>query len=236
MMQTIQIWSENISSVAYVLVMWWLIIAMIRRRPYLPQAEQRLARLFIWGLAILVLGDTGHVGFRTFGYLTGDLGRTIPIFGTRFTLVGLGLFTTSFTITLFYVAMLMIWRERFNGRYGWLGIVLFCVAVVRIVFILLPINEWYSIAAPRPWAIYRNIPLVVLGLGVAYLILRDARAAADRTFTWIGVTILFSYACYVPVVLFVDDVPVLGMLMIFKSLAYVVIAWIAYANVFREAR
>jgi hypothetical protein len=184
----------------------------------------------------LVLGDTWHVGFRTFGYVTGDLGRTIPIFGTRFTLVGLGLFTTSFTITLFYVMMVVIWRERFDGRYGWLGMVLFLAAVVRIVLVLLPMNEWHSIAAPRPWAIYRNVPLVVLGLGVAYLILRDARAAADRAFTWIGVTILFSYACYVPVVLFVDDVPVLGMLMIFKSLAYVVIAWIAYANVFREVK
>jgi hypothetical protein len=65
------------------------------------------------------------------------------------------------------------------------------------------------------------------------LIFRDAAATKDRVFQWVGVSILVSYAFYTPVILFVQQVPVIGMLMIPKTMAYVAIAWIAYANLFR---
>jgi hypothetical protein len=75
--------------------------------------------------------------------------------------------------------------------------------------------------------------LTILGLGVAYLILRDARRAQDRAFTWIGLMILVSYALYIPVILFVQQVPIIGMLMIPKTMAYVAIGFIAYLNLYR---
>jgi hypothetical protein len=73
---------------------------------------------------------------------------------------------------------------------------------------------------------------MILGLGVAYLILRDATRLRDRTFRWIGVSILVSYACYLPVILFVQQAPALGMLMIPKTLAYLAIGWLAYVDLF----
>jgi hypothetical protein len=66
------------------------------------------------------------------------------------------------------------------------------------------------------------------GVGVAFLILRDARATRDRTFLWIGAMTLISYACYIPVVFFVQRISALGMLMIPKTLAYLVIGFLAY--------
>jgi hypothetical protein len=69
-------------------------------------------------------------------------------------------------------------------------------------------------------------------LGVAYLILRDAREAGDRAFTWIGIMVLVSYACYIPVILFVQQVLTIGMLMIPKTMAYVALGFIAYANLY----
>ena len=45
--------------------------------------------------------------------------------------------------------------------------------------------------------------------------------------------VLFSYACYIPVILFVQQVPVIGMLMIPKTVAYVVIGFLAYNDLFR---
>jgi hypothetical protein len=87
---------------------------------------------------------------------------------------------------------------------------------------------------PQPWSLIRNAPLTLLGLGVAYLILRDARATHDTTFLWIGRMILVSYACYLPVVLFVQRMPLLGMLMIPKTLAYVAIAVIAYRGLYTQ--
>jgi hypothetical protein len=44
--------------------------------------------------------------------------------------------------------------------------------------------------------------------------------------------ILVSYAFYAPVILFVQQVPAIGMLMIPKTLAYVAIAAIAYQSIF----
>ena len=81
---------------------------------------------------------------------------------------------------------------------------------------------------------YRNVPLIIQGLGVAYLIIRDALATKDRVFKWVGAMILVSYAFYMPVILFVQRVPMLGMLMIPKTMAYVAIAWLAFANLFPQ--
>ncbi len=69
---------------------------------------------------------------------------------------------------------------------------------------------------------------VALGLGVMFLILREALAQQDRTFTWIGIMILISYACYTPVILWSSQVPILGMLMIPKTMADLGVAVLAY--------
>jgi len=167
-------------------------------------------------------------------YALGDLETVFRVFGATIGLVGLGVFSTSVTVTLFYVLVLMIWRERFDRPYGWLGALAFCAAIVRLGIMVLPQNEWNRIVSPQPWSIYRNAPLLVLGLVAAILILRDAARKHDRPFKWIGVMILISFAFYVPVVLWVEKMPAIGMLMIPKTMAYVVIAWLGYRSVFRE--
>jgi hypothetical protein len=68
---------------------------------------------------------------------------------------------------------------------------------------------------------------------LAYLVLCDAIRANDRTFLWIGVGILISYACYTPVVLFVQQAPMLGMQMIPKTMAYVAIGFLVYFDLFK---
>ena len=70
---------------------------------------------------------------------------------------------------------------------------------------------------PFGWSITRNIPLMVQGLGVATLIWRDATRTKDRVFLAIGICILISYGFYIPVILFVQTVPLVGMLMIPKN-------------------
>ena len=70
---------------------------------------------------------------------------------------------------------------------------LFVVAAVRIVIMLFPQNNWESPLPSQPWATYRNLPFMLQGLGVAYLIIRDAKAVKDKAFKWMGVMILVSY-------------------------------------------
>jgi hypothetical protein len=107
--------------------------------------------------------------------------------------------------------------------------------VVRFALMALPANNWNNVEPVQPWSTLRNLPLMLQGLGAAYLILRDAGRARDRTFQWIGASILISYACYIPVIFFVQRVPTIGMLMIPKTVAYVVIAVVAYRALFSPA-
>jgi hypothetical protein len=194
--------------------------------------DRRVANLVLWAFALLALGDTGHVGFRVLAYAQGGLEARPTFLGQQLGLVGLGALATAVTVTFFYVLMLETWRARFDRPYGWFGYLLLGAAAVRLLVMTLPSNEWNNVVPPQPWSTYRNLPLMLQGLGVAFLILRDARASNDRTFIWIGAMILISYACYIPVIFLVQQVPIIGMLMIPKTIAYVAIAFLAYQNLY----
>lgn len=235
MSESLRMWIEVIFNVTYLIVVWALVIAMIRRRSLVNEKDQGVADLLIWAFGLLALGDTGHVGFRVVAYAMGGLEAKITLLGRQVALIGLGSLATAITVTFFYVVMAMVWHRRFNKPYGWLGWVLFGAAAIRLVVMAFPQNDWGRAGAgSMTWSLLRNIPLIVQGLGVAALILRDALAHKDRTFVWIGVFILISYAFYMPVILFVQQVPIIGMLMIPKTMAYVGIAIVGYLAYYRQ--
>jgi hypothetical protein len=235
MSEAARMWMEISFNIAYLIVVWGLVITMKRREWGVAPDDLRVARLVRWAFTLLALGDTGHVGFRVLAYAQSDLNATITLLGQELGLVGLGALSTAITVTFFYVLMLEVWRRRFGKRYGWFEYLLLAAAAVRLLLMIPAANEWNNTVPPQPWSLYRNLPLMVLGLGVAFLILRDALRAKDRAFTWIGVMILVSYALYTPVILFVQQVPLIGMLMIPKTMAYVAIGFIAYFNLYRSA-
>ena len=181
---------------------------------------------------LLALGDTGHVGFRVWAYASSSLEATVTVLGREVGLVGLGALATAFTVTIFYALVLVMWHERFRKPYGWFGALLFAAAAVRLLVMLPAWNQWNSVVPPQPWSTVRNLPLMLMGLGVAYLILRDARTTHDRTFTWVGGFIVASYLFYMPVIFFVQQAPLVGMLMIPKTLAYVGIAVVLYRDLY----
>ena len=234
MSESMRMWMEISFNIAYLVVVWGLVFAMWRHQDQVASENRTVARLFMAAFALLALGDTGHVGFRVWAYAQGDLEATISLFGFDLGLVGLGALATAVTVTFFYMIVLKIWHERYQKPYGWLGMLLFVAGIFRLIIMLFPANEWNNTVPPQPWSLYRNFPLIVQGLGVAYLILRDARATGDKPFTWVGICILISYAMYTPVILFVQQVPLIGMLMIPKTMAYVAVGLIAYLNLFTE--
>ncbi len=233
MSETATMWMEITFNIAYLIVVWGLVIAMKRREWTVAPEDLRVARLVRWAFTLLALGDTGHVGFRVLAYAQGNLETSIEFLGLELGLVGLGALSTAITVTFFYVLMLAVWRTRFGKKYGWFEYLLLAAAGARLLIMLPAANQWNNTVPPQPWSLYRNLPLMILGLGVAYLILRDARRAKDRAFTWIGIMILVSYALYTPVILFVQQVPPIGMLMIPKTMAYVAIGFIAYFTLYR---
>lgn len=235
MSEPLRMWVEVAFNVTYLIVVWAMVVAMIRRQPLVADEDRGVADLFIWAFGLLALGDTGHVGFRVVAYAMGGLETTVNFFGRRIGLVGLGALATAITVTFFYVLVLVMWHRRFDKPYGWFGGLLLIAAAVRLVIMAFPQNGWdRSGPGLMPWSLYRNIPLMVQGLGAAALILRDALAERDRTFLWIGGFILLSYAFYAPVIFFVHRFPLIGMLMIPKTMAYVGIAVVGYLAYFRR--
>ncbi len=125
-----------------------------------------------------------------------------------------------------------IWRVRFHKERNVIWWSLIAIGFLRL-FIMIPTgNAWGSTPTPFNWSLGRNIPLMIQGIGVAILILRDAIKTKDSLSKNISIWIFVSYACYLPVILFVNEIPLLGMLMMPKTLAYLVVAFIAY-NLFR---
>jgi len=221
-------WIEVAFNVTYLIVVWGVVATMWQRRAMVAAGDRPIAGRFMAAFALLALGDTGHVGFRVLAYALGGLEARPMIFGQGVSLVGLGALATAYTVTLFYVLMLDIWRLRNSKRFGAFEYFLLAMAGLRLVVMAFPQNEWWRIDPVAPWNLIRNAPLTIMGLGIAYLVLRDAGRTHDRAFTWIGALIVVSYAMYVPVILFATQAPLVGMLMIPKTLAYLGVAFIAF--------
>lgn len=101
---------------------------------------------------------------------------------------------------------------------------------------MMPQNQWLSADSPLSWGIYRNIPFALLGLLVILLFYRGARGHGDNAFRWMWLTIVLSFGFYIPVVLWADIIPLIGMLMIPKTCAYVWTVLIGYFTMKQECR
>ena len=149
--------------------------------------------------------------------------------------LGLGKWITSITMTIFYVVLYHVWRERYQikGRKTTTAVI-YGLAVLRIVLCMMPQNKWLTADAPLSWGIYRNIPFALMGLIIIVLFYKSAKENHDTSFRWMWLTIVLSFAFYIPVVLWADVILMIGMLMIPKTCAYVWTVLIGYKAMKKE--
>lgn len=181
-------------------------------------------RLFGIMAVVLGLGDAFHLVPRAVALCTTGL--------ENFTVaLGAGKFITSITMTIFYILLYYVWRIRYKieGKKIITAAVYF-TALLRILLCLFPQNQWLSADAPISWGIYRNIPFALLGLLIIILFYKSAKEVHDREFRHMWLTIVLSFGFYIPVVLWADVVPMIGMLMIPKTCAYVWTVLIGYKS------
>ena len=98
----------------------------------------------------------------------------------------------------------------------------------------MPQNNWLVTDAPLSCGIYRNIPFALMGLIIIVLFYKSAKEKNDKFFRWMWLTIVLSFAFYIPVVLWADVIPMIGMLMIPKTCAYVWTVVIGYKAMKKE--
>ena len=221
MSEALRMYVEVGFNVLYLIVVWTMNGVMSMQLDRVQPENRKIANMFRWAFVLLAVGDTGHVGFRVAAYALGGLEKNSM-------LLGIGALATAITVTFFYVVMLYIWKERFHGKFGLLEYILLASVPVRLIVMAFPQNDWGNSVPPEFWSLLRNLFLVILGVGVLYLYLRDSVKTKDRLFRWMGYCVLFSYLFYTPVILFARDIPVIGMLMIPKTVMYVAIQFLAY--------
>jgi len=230
--KTLKIWMETGFNIAYLIIIWCFIAAMFRRWSNVDPKDKDMALAVLLAFIFLAVGDMGHVGFRVIAFSMGGLDATLNLFGNPVKLAPLGSIATAWTFTLFYVCMVFMWKARFKKRFGPVAWIIFSLAIIRSLIMLLPDNSWDSQNIQEPLYTLRNIPLIMMQVGTVYLMLRDALPARDAIFKWIGIMIIVSLVCYAPVVAFVKTYPNVGMLMIPKTIAYLVIAYISLRGLF----
>ena len=214
---------ETLFDAVYLVTVITLGIIMVKR-----SGGSRQFRLF--GLMAIVLGcgDAFHLVPRAVALCTTGLENYTAALGA-------GKLITSVTMTVFYVLLYYVWRSRYEieGRKG-ITVAVYALSALRVILCLMPQHRWLSADAPLAWGIYRNIPFALLGLLIILLFFRSAREHEDKAFRWMWLTIVLSFGFYIPVVLWTDSVPLIGMLMIPKTCAYVWTVLIGYQAMKKE--
>ena len=210
---------ESVFDIAYLITVITLGVKLVR------SANQR-KEVLLFGIMALVLGigDAFHLIPRIYALSTTGVEANAA-------LLGVGKLITSITMTAFYVLLYHIARNRYDIRgKRRMDALVYALAAARVALCLFPQNAWTSVNAPLEWGIYRNIPFAMLGIVIIALYTVMARKTGDRSFRFMGLAVALSFAFYVPVVLFADAYPMIGMLMIPKTLAYVWIVMMGYRD------
>ena len=197
---------------------------------------------------LMIRNSKGNCQFTMFGIMavllgSGDAFHLVPRVWALCTTglenytvqLGLGKWITSVTMTIFYVILYYVWRERYQIiGHKTTTVAVYVLAALRIALCMMPQNAWLSASAPLSWGIYRNIPFALMGILIIVLFYKSAKENNDASFRFMWLTIVLSFGFYTPVVLWADVMPMIGMLMIPKTCAYVWTVLIGYKAMKKE--
>lgn len=197
---------------------------------YLIQKGEKGSLIQKFGIMAIVLGagDAFHLVPRVYSLWTSGLEANAAA-------LGIGKLITSITMTIFYLILYYIWRERYQiQERKSLTVTMWVLTLARIALCAFPQNQWLSYQQPLLWGILRNIPFAIMGIILIVLFAQEAKRSDDRIFRFMWLAITLSFLFYIPVVLFAEKIPMIGMLMIPKTLAYV---WVVIMglNLYRKA-
>ena len=170
--------------------------------------------LLALAILLLGLGDAFHLIPRMIALNTDGLEAHAAA-------LGVGKLVTSVTMTFFYLVMyiFLIVRER-KAPPMWLHILYGTLLVIRMVLVAMPQNRWLE-ESPYIWNVLRNIPFVMMG--VIFIVLAYFYCREDRYFRWTWLFVVLSFAFYLITALGASFVPMLGLMMLPKTICYMVI-------------
>lgn len=190
-------------------VFYMVLIVILGTKTLIAGKKNREIPLFGIMSLVLVFGDAFHLVPRVLAALnpTGDYHVSL----------GMGTFITSITMTIFYLILYFVYSRRYHYSNKPLMAAMVVLSIIRIALCLFPQNDWTG-DSPVSWGIYRNIPFVIMGIIMIVLYFRQRN---DQPFRWMWLAITLSFLFYLPVVLWSDVSPMIGMLMLPKTCMYI---------------
>ena len=185
------------------------------------------------GIRILLLRKetTGLIGAMALLLGAGDSFHLIPRivanvqangFETNAASLFIGTRVSAMTMSLFYLLFYYYIRREMKASNRHLNVAMPAFFLIRIATVLLSFNH------SQAMDLISNVPFVIMGLVDIALLYKER----DNTnFGKLYLYVFFSFLFYVPVVLLKKTVPTIGMLMMPKTVMYVLIVWKLYGNV-----
>ncbi|ODM07525.1 hypothetical protein [Eisenbergiella tayi] len=193
----------------------YLSFALIAGLTMLVKGKDPLVKKAGLMAALLGAGDAFHLVPRSYSLWTTGLEANAAA-------LGVGKFITSITMTIFYLILYYIWRERYQIKEKKeLTLTMWVLSILRIALCFLPQNQWLEYRQPLAFGILRNIPFAIMGVIIIVIFAKEAGKGKDPVFRFMPLAVALSFGFYLPVVLFSGVAPAVGMLMIPKTLAYV---------------
>lgn len=247
-------WWVIVFYVFYLGTIWAFNLSMLMTEPHLAPARRKFAKYFCRANIFLATGDTAMFIAFLIAYLFPSAFTTPDGAQKLMQLLLLGVFTTSLTMSVYYLYIAMYYRERFAG--GRWNIVLLLVLVFFVIRFLLhynPENIWFSMLLPPGQPNYsawlRNTPLFIYGIGIVLVVLglawRDLSATQDRVRRVVALcligamlALIFSFAMYALDVFYSHAIPRAYIWIIYtlKTLAYMAAFFLMWLGEFYFGR
>lgn len=203
---------ESVFCIGY--LVFDLIVGII----FLMNGSEQL--FLLYGIMTLLLGcgDAFHLVPRVIKHIKGESERVKWW-------MNFGLAVTSVTMTVFYIILFYIWKVQnvsqsthtISGLSGVLTGIIWSMALARIAICLMPQNDWFG-DGNRRLSLCRNIIFSMIGAAEIILFLMMGGAYGIT----MAVCILLSFLFYLPVTLYAKENPKIGMLMIPKTVMYII--------------
>ena len=245
---------DNIPSIIflwiYMAIIWGNIIQIWKKR---PKKISKSWSLLFGAFFLLAFGDVFHLLPRTYLWYRYSLQNQIDIYTSSIGvfIYGGGLIMTGITMTFFYLLFYLFWKEqyikdieipelqRIKGKIKILDIIAYGSIIIRTILILLPWNKYGSepvyYFGILSFRLLTNFPLYVIGVQVLFLFLKsynvtksmnlihpDINKAVKQSSIWI----IVSFVTYTFPLLGNHLVPLFGMMMIPKTIAYLIVLYI----------
>ena len=199
--EIMRIYGEAIFDICY------LIIAIVTGVYILVKYRNKLGGLMGSATLLLGSGDAFHLVPRVLkNFIQYDFTAEL----------GIGKLVTSVTMTIFYILMFYIYKNKFKvENTKKIELSIWILAIIRIILCMLPQNNWITNDSSVIIGIIRNIPFTIMGLII--IVIYYKKRAEYKEFKHVWVNVLLSFVFYLIVVLGTEAVQALGVFMIPKT-------------------